>query len=197
MIARYLPSFRSAPRDARLHLPSRGSRGPWVPSFPGPMFREDCHPVLFETLRLSLAPRSLGRFRACVVSPTGSPSGRSPPTAPGPLVARAPRPGMFARKQMALPRPRVTPMHAPLLDPGGVLGTRLLAPRTAAFRPLETVGFPLTTALQDILVSTTLPCSGRPHAACILVPSSSALPLLGVHVEFASDLLARRSSGGT
>jgi hypothetical protein len=82
-------------------------------------------------------------------------------------------------------------MHAPLLDPGGVLGTRLVAPRTAAFRPLETVGFPLGTALRGILVSTTLHISGRNHAACILAPSSSALPLLGVHVEFATDLLAR------
>jgi hypothetical protein len=83
-------------------------------------------------------------------------------------------------------------MHAPLLDPGGVPGTRLSAPGTAAFRPLETVGFPLTTDLRDILVSTTIPFSGLHHAACILVPSSSALPLLGLHVEFASDLLARR-----
>jgi hypothetical protein len=82
-------------------------------------------------------------------------------------------------------------LHAPLSDPGGVLGTRLIAPRTAACRPLETVGFPLTTALRDILVSTTIPFSGLHHAACILVPSSSVLPLLGLHVEFASDLLAR------
>jgi hypothetical protein len=33
-------------------------------------------------------------------------------------------------------------LHAPLSDPGGVLNTRLVASRTAAFRPLETVGFP-------------------------------------------------------
>ena len=32
--------------------------------------------------------------------------------------------------------------HAPLLDPGGVLRTRHDAPRTAAFQPLETVGYP-------------------------------------------------------
>jgi hypothetical protein len=33
-------------------------------------------------------------------------------------------------------------MPAPLSDPGGVLHTRLVASRTAAFRPLDTVGFP-------------------------------------------------------
>ena len=83
-------------------------------------------------------------------------------------------------------------MHAPLLDPGGVLGTRHTAPGTAAFRPLETVGFPLDTPLRDILLSTTILISGLDHAACILAPSSSVLPVLGVHVEFATDLLARR-----
>jgi len=33
-------------------------------------------------------------------------------------------------------------MHAPLSDPGGVLRPRPTALRTAAFRPLHTVGFP-------------------------------------------------------
>ena len=33
-------------------------------------------------------------------------------------------------------------MHAPLSDPGGLLHTRLVAARTAAFRPLHAVGFP-------------------------------------------------------
>ena len=33
-------------------------------------------------------------------------------------------------------------LHAPLSDPGGVLHTRLVASRTAAFRPLHAVGFP-------------------------------------------------------
>jgi hypothetical protein len=82
-------------------------------------------------------------------------------------------------------------MHAPLLDPGGVLTARPCAFRTAAFRPLETVGFPLATALRDILSSTTLLISGLDHTACLLVPSSSVRPLLGVHVDVTSDLLAR------
>ena len=88
-------------------------------------------------------------------------------------------------------------MHAPLLDPGGVLVARLCALRTAAFRPLETVGFPLSTSLRAILLSTTILISGLHHAACILVPSSSVRPLLGVHVDVTPDLLAKLSSGGT
>jgi hypothetical protein len=57
--------------------------------------------------------------------------------------------------------------------------------------------FPLPTALRDILRSTTIHISGLHHAACLLAPSSSVLPLLGVHVEFAPDLVARLWSGGT
>src|SRR5439155_16327295 len=68
---------------------------------------------------------------------------------------------------------------------------------TAAFRPLETVGFPLRTPLRAILLSTTILISGLHHAACILAPSSFVPPLLGVHVEFATDRLAKLWSGGT
>jgi len=86
-------------------------------------------------------------------------------------------------------------MYALLCDPGGVLDTRLPASRTAAFRPLETVGFPL--ALRALLSSTTILISGLHHPACLLTPSSSVLLLRGVHGEFATDLLARLWSGGT
>jgi hypothetical protein len=83
-------------------------------------------------------------------------------------------------------------MHAPLSDPGGVPHTRQNASGTVAFRCVQTVGFPLRTALRDILLSTTLLISGLNHAACILVHSSFVLPLLGWHVEFTTDRLARR-----
>jgi hypothetical protein len=83
-------------------------------------------------------------------------------------------------------------MHAPLSDPGGGLIARPYAFRTAAFRSVEAVGFSLPTPWEDILLSTTIRISGLYHAACLLAPSSSVRPLLGVHVEFAPDLLARR-----
>jgi hypothetical protein len=51
--------------------------------------------------------------------------------------------------------------------------------------------FPSLPPLRDILLSTTLPFSGLHHAACLLVPSSFVRPLLGLHVEFTTDLLAR------
>jgi len=88
-------------------------------------------------------------------------------------------------------------LSAATSDPGGVLDTRPCVSRTAAFRSLETVGFPLSTSLRVLLLSTTLPISGLHHAACILVPSSSVRPLLGVHVDITPDLLARLWSGGT
>jgi len=45
--------------------------------------------------------------------------------------------------------------------------------------------------MRDILVSTMIKISGLNHAAYILDPSSFVLPLLGLHVEFTTDLLAR------
>ena len=72
-------------------------------------------------------------------------------------------------------------MHALLSDPGGVLGTRHIAPRTVAFRPLETVGFLLDTALRRVLLSTTLRISGLNHTACILATPGSVPPLAETH----------------
>mgnify|MGYP001571899411 len=71
-----------------------------------------------------------------------------------------------------------------------------VAHRIVAFRRLQTVGFYLDTA-EAILLTTTIHISGLNHAAYLLAHSSFVLPLLGWHVEFAPDLLARLSSGGT
>ena len=71
-----------------------------------------------------------------------------------------------------------------------------VAPRIAAFRRMQTVGFCLHTP-EAILLTTTLHIAGLTDAACLLAPSSFVRPLLGVHVEFAPDRLARRWSGGT
>ena len=68
-------------------------------------------------------------------------------------------------------------MHALLFDPGGVLTARFYAFRTAAFRPLETVGVFLRTTVRIILLSTTLPISGLNHMACVLATPGS-VPLL-------------------
>jgi hypothetical protein len=72
-------------------------------------------------------------------------------------------------------------LHAPLSDPAGGLDPRHNAPRTAAYRPLDSVGFPLHTPLRDILVSTTRRMAGRHHTACILAPPGSVRPLTGRH----------------
>ena len=66
-----------------------------------------------------------------------------------------------------------------------------VAHRIVAFRRLHTVGFYLDPA-EAILLTTTIHISGLNHAACLLAPSSFVLPLLGWHVEFTTDLLARR-----
>jgi hypothetical protein len=130
-------------------------------------------------------------FCSFVVSLQGSWAGRSPQPTPGLLVTRSPIPGIMQGDRWLSQVPELPLcMHAPLLDPGGLLDTCHGAPRTAAFRPLETVGFPLDPAVRAILLSTTIRISGLHHAACLLVSSSSVLPLLGVHVEFTTDLLA-------
>jgi hypothetical protein len=137
-------------------------------------------------------PSTLPASVPVVVSLQGSWAGRSPQTTPGLLVARSPVPGISQGDRWLSQVPELPPcMHAPLLDPGGVLSTCHDALWTAAFRPLETVGVPLHPALRDSLLSTTPLISGLHHAACTLVPSRSILPLLGVPVECTTDLLAR------
>ena len=66
-----------------------------------------------------------------------------------------------------------------------------VAHRIVAFRRLQAVGFYLDTA-EAILLTTTIHISGLNHAAYLLAHSSFVLPLLGWHVEFAPDRLARR-----
>ena len=198
VISRYLPSVCPAERDARRYLPSSGSRGLWFPTFVGPLRRSDCHPTRLGSLRSSLASRYRACFRVFVVSLTGSCSGGSPRPRQG-FWSLGPPVREYGQGERWLSQVPELPlcMHAPLSDPGGVLPTRHSARRTAAFRRLHTVGFPLHTTLSDSLLSTTLHLSGFHHAAGILAHSSFVLPLLGWHVEFAPDLLARRESGGT
>ena len=142
-------------------------------------------------------PDTLRAAVAFVVSRLGSRPGGSPQATPGPLVARSPFPGMLpgARGCSHVPTSPLC-MPALLSDPGGVLGTRHVAPSTAAFRPLETVGFLLDTTLRSLLLSTTLLLSGLHHTACILATPGSVHPIAGIAHGCAPDLLARLSSGG-
>ena len=71
-------------------------------------------------------------------------------------------------------RPRWCPAHSPFL----------FVTRPAAFQHMQTVGY-------LILSTTIIPISGLSDAACILAPSSSILLLPGLHVDFATGLLAR------
>jgi|GEM_PF-6625044 len=162
------------------------------------MLRSDCHHARLGSLRSSLASQYLACFRPFVVSPRGSCRGGSLHATPGPVVARCPNPGIWQGDRWLSHVPALPLwLHAPLSDPGGVLDTCPSVSKTAAFRPLETVGVPRSTSLRVILLSTTLPISGLNHAACILVPSSSVRPWLGVHVDITPALLARLWSGGT
>jgi hypothetical protein len=70
--------------------------------------------------------------------------------------------------------------YAPLSDPGGVLRTCHSAPRTAAFRCVQTVGVPLAPS-EGIFMTTTILMSGLYHAACLLTTPGSVHPLTMVH----------------
>ena len=99
---------------------------------------------------------------------------------------------------MALPSSRVTPgdtcpalrpRWSPVGSPKRLRDCCLPVARNRRLSPRH--------VLRVILMSTIIKISGLHHAACILVPSSFVRPLLGVHVEFTPDRLARRWSGGT
>ena len=95
---------------------------------------------------------------------------------------------------MALSSSRTTPLDTcPALRPRWcpVYSPFLFAHRTTAFQQLQTVGFPILTSQYGYLSSTSIPFSRLYFAACILAPSSFILLLPGLHVDFATGLLAR------
>ena len=141
-------------------------------------------------------PRSLGsRLWLCV---PGSPKARgkggrclaTPEVFPA--LGGTPAPDLAPRRPLALPRARVTPGEAcPALRPRW-------CPAYSPYR-IQDCGLPVTAhrrlwprSAEAILLTTTLPISGLYLAAYFLVPSSFVRPLLGVHVECAPALLARR-----
>ena len=142
--------------------------------------------ALLGFLRSSLVPRYLFlQFRFSLVA--GVPS----PTPGFSLLDRFPLTDLQETHRLSQV-PVLPPLaHAPLSDPGGVLYARLVASRTAAFRPLHTVGFPPLLRLRGYPLSTTIHISRLNDTACALVSLSLVLPLPGLHVRFPTALLAR------
>jgi hypothetical protein len=79
--------------------------------------------------------------------------------------------------------PALRPRWGPIYSPMRSWDCCLPATRDHRLSPLD--------VLRDILMPTMIKISGLYHAACILESSSFVLPLLGLHVEFTTDLLAR------
>jgi hypothetical protein len=144
-------------------------------------------------LRLSLVPRYLACFLGFRVSVAGSlEDGSGQPSARA-FGHPVPHSGNWARRQVALPSSRVTPVKTcpvlrprwcPSHSPKRVWDCCLPVSGRRLSPPYHPEGYP---ALHHYIH-----ISGLNHAACLLAPSSPVLPLLGVHVEFAPDLLARR-----
>ena len=155
-------------------------------------------PAHLGSLRLSLASRYRACFTAFVVSLAGSWPGSKPPDharalwSPGPPIRDV---GTETGGSPTFPRYPSEDMprsQTPVVS----CALAALAHRIVAFRRMQTVGFCLDTA-ETILLTTTLHISGLNDAACLLAHSSFVRPLLGWHVEFAPDRLARLWSGGT
>jgi hypothetical protein len=179
------PRGPSRCRYARRRLPSSGSLGLRFPTFPARGLR------YYEPLRLPMAHLGVVRFSLSFPDPLYRASG---------FVSLG-HPRLVCKASASLPRRESFPCwaallrliytqgdhglshvpesplwkHAPLSDPGGVLHTRRIASRTAAFRSLHTVGFGLDPA-EAILLTTPLHIAGLHDAACILVPSSFVRP---------------------
>jgi hypothetical protein len=177
--------------------PSRGSLGSHFPTFPGTRRREDCHPAHLRSLRWSLASRYLVRLvRSCC--PLRAPGlGEAPRPhqgfwAPGPPFRACDKETEGSPKFPRYPSGCMPRSPTPVVSCALALAHPGLLP-SGHWKPSAFPAVPL----KDLLVSTTLRISGLNHAACIFVPSSSVRPLLGVHVDVTTDLLARLSSDGT
>jgi len=103
--------------------------------------------------------------------PYGLVARRKRQVTPGPLVTRSPSPGMWSRRQVALPRSRVPPV------------------KTCPARRPRWCPEPLPWRVQDSCLPvranrrlpTTIPISGLHHAACLLATPGSVRPLTGRH----------------
>ena len=171
VISTYLPSVLPTQRDARRRLPSRGSRGPWFPTFVGTMRRDDYHSTPLGSLRLSLASRYLACFRACVVSLAGSCPGGSPEDHARACGHPVPRSGSSPRRQVALPRSRATPMAT----------CPALRPRWCPAHSPKRAQDCCLPVRANRRLPTTIHFSGLNHAAYLLATPGSVRPLTGRH----------------
>jgi hypothetical protein len=192
-----LPEVLPEKRDARRCLPSRGSLGSRFPTFPGPMRRSD------DPLSIS------GHFARRSLPDTGPASWRSWGPHWAHDLGEAPR----SRQGLWSPGPPFRELGSETdgsptfpRDPSADMprsqtpvvswALAAVAHRIVAFRCVHTVGLCLDAA-EALLLTTTLPISGRNDAACLLAHSGFVRPLLGWHAACTPDRLARRSSGGT
>jgi len=192
-----LPEVLPDTRDAWRCLPSRGSRGPHFPTFPGTLRRaDDPLPVSGRFPRRSLpatAPASRCSWCPHRAHDLGeAPRSRQGLWSPGPPLRAC---GSETGGSPTFPRSPSADMPRSQ-TPGVSCALACIAPRIVAFRCVHTVGFCLATS-EALLLTTTIPIAGRNDAACLLAHSSFVLPLLGWHVECAPDRLARLGSGGT
>jgi hypothetical protein len=205
-----LPEVLPDQRDARRRLPSRGSLGRGFPTFPtsspglpalGTLRREDCQSPLSGAFGAPCPPPIPG-ITPLALSPflaKGSCARLAFPFHAGRLDrdGRHSSACLSPRGPWALPRSRVTPLPAcPALRPRWCPAHAPCRIQDCCLPATARRRLSLATALRTILLTTTLHISGLHHAACSLVPSSFVLPLLGVHVDFTPDLLARLWSGG-
>ena len=103
--------------------------------------------------------------------PSGLVARRKLQGTPGPVVTRSPSPGIWSRRQRALPRSRV-----PLVETCPALRPRWCP----AYSPYRTQDCCLPVRAHRRL-TTTLHISGLNHAACLLAPPGSVRPLTGRH----------------
>ena len=189
----YTCKYNSSSRCA----PSRGSLGSHFPTFPGTIRRYDCHRPFSGAFACRLFPDTL---RASLVRgvPGGLVARRKLPVTPGLLVTRSPTPGLSSRRPMALPSSRVPPVKpCPALRPRWCPAH---SPQRTQDCCLPASGsrrrFPLYDREDYPVVHDDTHFGARSHG---LRPRYTRLrtPPCGDARGFATDLLARLSSGGT
>jgi hypothetical protein len=106
-------------------------------------------------------------------------------------------PGSFARRQLALPSPRATPLSTCPSASGGPVVSPTLANRMEVCCLPHAQERRLSPPTADYPDDHDYTFFGAQYRACTLDPSSFALRLPGLHVDFTTELAANLYSGGT